>query len=621
MDEIITAQTMPFEPIGEQQLTKLIGILERYRNGKKSLDDRVISAEQWYKLRNREEEAKDGHYKGGFMSRSAWLHNVIVSKHADAMEAYPEPDFLPRERGDKAEAMRLSKIVPCILEQNGFEQTYSDNGWGKCKFGTAVYKVTWDKSKLNGLGDVSITRCNVLNLFWEPGVDDIQQSKYFFEVDFQDEDEVKAAFPEAFPDDRSIPKSVYTSKFRYDDSVDTTDKVPVISCYYKQRGVLQYILFVPGTVLAATENDPAMAERGLYDHGLYPYVFDALYPIEGSPCGYGYVDVCRNPQTEIDLIKTALVENTMAGAKPRYFVTEAAGINDDEFLDANSSLVHLSGGIIGDSLQPVIYNPLNGNYINVLEQVVQELRETSGNTETSTGNTSSGVTAASAIAALQEASGKGSRDASMASYRAYSRMCEMVVELVRQFYDMPREFRILGQDGEEMFVSYSNAGLQPQMQYTDSGIPVGLRKPVFDIKIVPQKRSAYTKMANNDLALQLYGLGFFNPQLADQAVACLTIMDFDSKDELLRIVQRNGDMYQRYQLLVQFAAALAAKYGDAQAMSMLQQLSAVGGGVEPQPTMQQAQPVQQDVGGAKGRMDSARQRSRAATMPEEGGIA
>ena len=63
------------------------------------------------------------------------------------------------------------------------------------------------------------------------------------------------------------------------------------------------------------------------------------------------------------------------------------------------------------------------------------------------------------------------------------------------------------------------------------------RLPVFDIRVVPQKRSAYTKMAMNDLALQLFSLGFFRADMADQALRCLTVMDFDGKDALRRVIE------------------------------------------------------------------------------------
>ena len=608
-----TAQEiMHVEAVGEQQITELMQILMKYRAGKNSVDSRIIASENWWKLRNDVEEDKTGHFKRGFRSKSGWLHNVITNKHADAMDAFPEPDVLPREAGDKLEAAMLSKIIPVVLDKNQFESTYSKIMWSKLKTGTGVYKVIWDKDKMNGLGDISVLKCNILNLFWEPGVDNIQDSKYFFEVDFRDEEDVRAQYPDKLPEGRMIPHDFITSKYRYDDHVDTTNKVPVVSAYYHKNGILHYVLFVPNTVLYATENDPERMATGWYDHGKYPYVFDSLFPIEGSPCGYGYVDLCKAPQTEIDILKTAYVENAMVGSKPRYFKKANCGVNVEQFLDLNETLVNVEGTLSEEHLMPITHDNLDDNYIDMLQLSINELRETSGNTETATGTTSSGVTAASAIAALQEASGKTSRDATNASYRAYKEVDYLVIELIRQFYDVPRQFRILGDSGEEMYFSYTNAGLQPQQQ-TLGGIQTGYRIPEFDINVVPQKRSAYTKLNNNELALQFYNLGFFNPQLTDQALACLTMMDFDSIDDVRKTIKQNGTLYESYSTLMQIAALLAAKYNDTQAMTQIQALAEKSGATLPQ--------AQGDINISNetqehAQVANAREQTRNAAMPE-----
>jgi hypothetical protein len=90
------------------------------------------------------------------------------------MDAYPIPAIQPREPDDRRQAQMLSQIIPCILEQNHFEDTYSDAMWQKLKTGTGVYKIVWDGSRLGGLGDIAIERVNLLNIYWEPGVTDIQ---------------------------------------------------------------------------------------------------------------------------------------------------------------------------------------------------------------------------------------------------------------------------------------------------------------------------------------------------------------------------------------------------------------------------------------------------------------
>lgn len=199
---------------------------------------------------------------------------------------------------------------------------------------------------------------------------------------------------------------------------------------------------------------------------------------------------------------------------------------------------------------------LDGNYLNLLQHDIQELRETSGNTETATGTTNSGVTAASAIAALQEASGKGSRDSTKGSYRAFTEIVDLCIELDRQFYDLPRHFRIVGEYGVNEYKTYSNAGLQPQPQMF-LGENMGMRKPVFDIKISAQKKNIFTTVSQNQLALDLFKLGFFNPQLADQAIMCLGMMDFEGKDDIMQKISQNGLLWQKLQQYMQMALTMS----------------------------------------------------------------
>ena len=588
---------------------ELTAVLQKYKAGKQSLERRVIAAENWWKLRNRFEEDKrpGASSAGDFRAVSGWLHNVIVSKHADAMEAYPEPVILPREPDDRAEAELLSAVVPCILEQNAFERTWSDAMWQKLKTGTAAYRVGWDPDKLGGLGDISIERVDLLNLFWEPGIADIQRSKFVFCTHLEDNDELEEEFPQLRGRLRGNPFTA--TRFLYDDAVSLDGKSTVVEAYYRRkragRTVLHYVKYVGDTVLYSTEedtpqaspfrgkcpvrtlgdggaklgqvpsSDPAAlsvslsldsspeggakneAPDGLYAHGRYPFVLDPLFPVEGSPCGYGFVDLCHNNQTAIDLMRSAIIKNTVVGATPRYFQRIDGSVNEEEFADLGRALVHVSGNLGEDSLRQIGFSPLSGVYMDVLNSSIQELRETSGNTETSTGNISSGVTAASAIAALQEASGKGSRDSTRSSYVAYAQIVELCIELIRQFYGLPRSFRIAGRAGAEEYIRFSNAGLCPRPQ------PFGAALPVFDVKVSAQKRNAYSRLSQNELAMELYRMGIFDEGKEQEALSCLRMMEFDGRDELIgRITASMGlreklDELQKYKAL---ALAFARRY-------------------------------------------------------------
>ena len=562
---IMTQQTEA-PAIGKEQIMLWNQELTKYKAGKAQLEKRVKSAERWWKLRNSIEEdvLLDGSKKG-FRSASAWLHNVIVAKHADALEAYPEPNILPREESDKVEAWALSQIVPVILKQNDFEMIYDENLWQKLKTGTGVYHVAWDKDKLNGLGDICVSRVDLLNIFWEPGITDIQRSKYIFHTETIDKDNAVEMWPEL--KDKNLSLTFNPAKMPTDDNVSMENKTVVIDVYYKKHGALHYAKYIGDNIIYATENDKEVyrvdedpethqpieytrAEQGLYQHGEYPFVFDTLYPIEGSPAGYGYIDVCANPQTRIDLMNDAMTKNAMVCCRPRYFERNDGSINEEEFLDLDNPLVHVDGNLAEDSIRPIQTQGLSGNYINVLESFINELRETSGNTETSTGSATNGVTAASALAALQEAAGKGSRASTITSYRAYTQVVNQVIELIRQFYDMPRQFRITGNMGVQRYISFRNEFMQPQWQGMMGGVNLGWRTPVYDIDVVPQKKSSYTKIAQNELAIQLYQLGFFNPNMADQALITLGMMDFDGRDELMQKITQNAMQFQQTQMMM-----------------------------------------------------------------------
>ena len=608
-------------PVDEKRLAEFTRILQKYKAGKASIERRTVAAENWWKLRNSAEERKSHDTGEGFQAVSGWLHNVIVSKHADAMDAFPEPNILPREPDDRAEAHILSKILPVILEQNAFEKTYSDGMWQKLKTGTGVYRVGWDTEKAGGLGDITIERVDLLNVFWEPGVRDIQDSAYFFHTRLEDNDKLTAAYPQLVGKLKSM--GFAPTRFLYDDSMGTDGKSTVIDVYYKKkvlgRDVLHYCKYVGSTLLYASENEDFLREmagetdfpRGLYDHGRYPFVFDSLFPVEGSPCGYGYIDLCRSAQTQIDMLQTAFVKNTMVGAMPRYFQRADGAVNEEEFLNLNNPIVHVSGNLGEDSLRIVDYRPLSGNYLEMRASVINELRETSGNTETSVGLVNAGVTAASAIAALQEASGKGSRDSTRESYRVYGEMIELCIELIRQFYDLPRRFRITGALGLEQFVSYDNHGLRPQALYGPEGMDLGMRRPVFDIRVIPQKSSAYTRMSQNELALQFYQLGFFSPERSDQALACMSMMEFEGKDELMQQLFYNGRMQKELALYQQYALAMTQKYEPERSAALM-------AGITGRTASPRKEKVHTESGREDRRMERARARASGAGQPGGG---
>lgn len=563
-------------PEGQERITvediqKAAKILTEYKGGKANLEKRIVEDELWWELRHWEALRREKDPKMQQKPTSAWLFNTILNKHADAMDNFPEAAVLPRERNDEETARELSAIMPVVMEYNEFEQTYSDNWWEKLKHGTGCYGVFWDAKKDNGLGDIDIREIDLLKVFWEPGIQDIQDSRNLFIVELVDEEALDREYPEHAG--KMGGDTITLSEYQYDDTVDTSKKSLVVDWYYKRQTVsgqqvLHYVKFVGNTLLYASENDPEYRDVGWYAHGKYPVVMDTMFPEKGTPVGFGMVAVCRDPQMYIDQLSAFILENAKEATNRRYFVGTNTGINEAEFLDPTKKLVHVESAIEDRNLKEMAYEQLGGIYLDVLQLKIEELKDTSSNRDVNSGSAGSGVTAAAAIAALQEAGNKTSRDMIAASYRAYIRIATMCIELMRQFYDATRTFRITGEGGSYEFKEFNNKGMLDEPMppaYPEAVLEEGYtptyRRPVFDVKVKAQKKSPFSRMEQNERAKELYAAGFFSPERAQEAQGALQMMDFEGIDKvkdyvqegqtLMNIVQQMSTQMDQMALLIQ----------------------------------------------------------------------
>ena len=82
-------------PVGVDMLKRGAALLENYRKARYSLEQRILSDEDFWNSRHR----PSGISKGSDMPypASAWLFSAVVNKHADIMENIPSPVCIARE--------------------------------------------------------------------------------------------------------------------------------------------------------------------------------------------------------------------------------------------------------------------------------------------------------------------------------------------------------------------------------------------------------------------------------------------------------------------------------------------------------------------------------------------
>ena len=206
-------------PVGAAEVAQAVQILQRYKAGKAALDKRLVDNELWFRM---------GHWKnctnpmmpGKAQPSSGWLFNSIANKHADAMDNYPEPNVLPRAADDEETARALSSVLPVVLEQADYEQVYSDTWWRKLKQGTGVTGIFWDPAQRGGVGDIAVRAMNLLMLYWEPSVADIQDSPNFFSLSLEDTAQLTAQYPQLAGHTAGV---LDVPRYIHEDSVDTAN--------------------------------------------------------------------------------------------------------------------------------------------------------------------------------------------------------------------------------------------------------------------------------------------------------------------------------------------------------------------------------------------------------------
>lgn len=559
-------------PITELEITKAYDRLKKYKSGKSAIDNKATANHEWWKGRHWEQfkSTKTDEKR----PTSAWLFNSIINKQADMMDNFPKPNVLPRKEDDKLDAEMLGDVIPCILEQNHYEELYKAKCLDYIADGTAITSVLWDSSKDDGLGNVAINQVDIHNIFFKPGIEDIQDSPEVFVVSGMEDDEILAIYPEM---EGHLGNDLDVVKYLHDDNIDTHNLNYVIDWYYKQtiredvpvgdgsqsiprlKTILHYCKFCNDVVLYSSENENE--EKGFYWHGKYPFVFMKNFAIKDSPCGFGYIDVMKDPQMYVDALDQIVLDNAAKVGKPRFWIREDAGFDTETFLDWSKPFVPYAGsGDLSNVLVPINMPQIPTSITNHMVNKIEELKETSGNRDFNQGGVSNGITAASAVAALQEAGSKLSRLLNKGAYTAFAQECYLIIELIRQFYTEPRSFRVDDGAGGYTFAEYSNANITD-----DNGMPVGIesvdslaerRRPIFDIKVVAEKSSPFSRAAQNETAKEMYQLGMFNPQMAEPSLVAMDMMEFEGKDDIKQKIMNNSMMLQQFQMMAQTIMSL-----------------------------------------------------------------
>jgi hypothetical protein len=437
--------------------------------------------------------------------RPSYRHSEVVNMIFEAIQSQvpiltdsrPRFEFLPQEPSDVEVAQILSEVAEHDWESGNWLFKLTDNIYDANFYGTALGSMEWDPDAKDGLGSICFEADDVFYAFPDPearGLKHKERCRFFLYAEPRDLDALKAKYPEKAKHMRSDlldflqgDKTELGDEIRFRSPVDDrtliqtqeslTDaehaKALEITCYAFPNDIDEVELSKENS--AAGLEQGAEGEKALklkypkgrkiviaggvlvfdgenpYDDGEFPYARLVNYSLPREFWGISEVEQLESPQKIYNkLISFALDVATLMG-NPIWVVDNNSGVDTDNLFNAPGLIVEKNPNSVVERQEGVQLQPF---ILDLAERIRLKINDIHGAQESSRGAKPEGVTAASAIMALQEAAQQRLRLKSRNIDAYLQDLGQRYKSRVFQFYTSPRMIRLTKNGAAERYFRF-----------------------------------------------------------------------------------------------------------------------------------------------------------------------
>lgn len=449
---------------------------------------------------------------------------------ADQMDNMPEAIMLPETQELEKVAEDLTDVVRFVMTQNNYETLHRRRVEDCFCTGTSVTQVAWDADMDGGRGNVALIRWPVEAFLWDPAAESLQDGRAVFKVSWHPLSWFEQHYPEKYPfigSDEAEYSGLGIPSSQDESRPADEERAMLIEYWYrlydaKQRRYTVNVAYLAGGVLLSSHED-------VYSHGKYPFVLDVYTPIEGLPVGDGMVQELAPMMRYVNRYASYIDMNLRMASKGRLLVDRNAGLDKEALMDWESDVVE-GDRIDASALQWMQTQPFGGMATQQMMQLQADIKQDSGQNQFSRGETVGGVTAASAISALQEAGGKITRLRTNVFNQGFREIATQAMWLISQFYDARRV----------LFITGRRVDASPERLF-GRALPGAVPPPPYTVQVQVQRRNPLRQQAQNDLFLQAYQLSAEAGQYFPLSVL-FDILHVDGKERILPVLRENEQL-------------------------------------------------------------------------------
>jgi hypothetical protein len=296
----------------------------------------------------------------------------------------------------------------------------------------------------------------------------------------------------------------------------------------------------------------ALLERAekVYDHGMYPFILDVYTPVDGYPVGDGMIQELVPMMRYINKYARYIDTNLRMSSKARMLIKRDSGIDKTAMADWSKDIIE-GDRIDNEAMQWLQHPPFTGMVTNQMIQLQTDLKYDSGQNQFQRGETAGGVTAASAISALQEAGSKITRLRTAILNQGFKKIVEQIMWLMSQFYTEDRVRMIAGVDGKPREVSLS-------AKYLFGRDTKGTAPPPYTVQIQIQRRNPLRIQAQNEMFIQAYSMAAQAQQVFPLSVL-FELLNVDGKERIMPVLRETEVVTQQMQQMAQQIEQMGAE--------------------------------------------------------------
>jgi hypothetical protein len=574
-----------YQPTDEEKKAIAVGekLFEQAKKFKSKYDERWNDYYNMYRGRQWKDQRPS--YKHSDVINL--IFREIQSNVPIQMDTRPKFEYLPQEPSDIELADILNEVSEADWVRYNWTAQITEMIYDANIFGTGVGAVNFDGNADNGQGAICVKSEDPFYIFPDPTSKDVNvSSKYFIKAEPLALDEIKKNWANGKyvkSDLVGIKKMDLFDKNKVDAISPTTSWVQSDSSQQlnanEQPEALVITIYFDGAFEIVDDKQEKQLEDGtvevsfvhkkkypqgrklviankvvledgpnMFEDALFPFARVQNYVSQRQFWGISDVEQLESPQKIFNKLVCFSMDVLTLMGNPIWKVGAGSGVDTDNLFNQPGLIIEADDinqvqREEGVQLQPYV--------LQLIDRMKLWFDDVSGSSDVSRGANPTGVTAASAIQSLQEATQTRLRQKARNLDACLQNMGQLYMSRVFQFYSAPRIFRLTNKDGSQKFFKF-HVETDPQSgqkfaryrrfdqgedgQMYEGEESVKEIKGLLDVKVSTGSALPFAKAEKEEKLLNLFDRGIID------AEEVLKSTDYPNWEAVLQRVQQNQAM-------------------------------------------------------------------------------